>query len=266
MQKLRKIVATATLLTAWGQDGFSNRNTMQEPTARTPQVDCSISPVRGILTENDPQSRLVFTGTAIITKPDEFAQTPYSTNATTSFSLNNGLGWHGVGEGGSVTYIATDQMPTDTRFLLRYRLDQRRVMMMAEPDCDLSCDKSASLAIEISAEHPARMNSRNANAYVVSLGNYSNNERYCGFCISGNINEGPMQELQIVRNNSEDRVDLHFPLGRLGREVAQTQTIERCATFEMERVCITLQGFDRDRREAHVILRVETGCTIVAPQ
>jgi hypothetical protein len=267
MQKIRKAVATFAILNACADSGFSKREPMHEPTGRTPQVDCSISAVRGILNEGDPQSRLVFAGVPITVQRSSY-DTPYWSSATTSFSLNNGLGWHGVAEGRSVTYIATDERPTDMRISLRYRIDERRVMMQAEPDCDLRCNQNASLAIEINLDNPARITSRRQNRYTFSLGNFSNNERYCGgICVLSerSVNDGPVQEFQIVKNNGEDRVDIHFPLARLG-VAAYINEAERCATFGLERVCIMLQGFDINRREAHTILRIETNCTIVTPQ
>lgn len=266
MQKFRKAVATIVLLNSCADNGFSKREPMHEP-GRAPQVDCTIAPVRGILRENDPQSILFFAGVPITVQPSSFPETEYSRNATTGFSLNRGLGWHGVAEGGSVTYIANDERPTDMRVSLRYRVDQTRVMMIAEPNCDLRCTESASLATEISAQHSARMNSRNANTYSVSLGDFSEQEAYChGFCILGNgsINSGAMQEFRIIMNAGEDRVDAHFPIGRIG--IRQYEPLEGCWAFGSEKVCMRLQGYDAQRREAHVILRVETECTIVAPQ
>ncbi len=267
MVKLRKFALISAIAAASCSD-FSNRNPIQEPGIRPPQVDCTIPKVRGILTEGNPQSRLIFAGVPITVQRSSFYETAYSSNATTSFSLNNGLGWHGVGEGSSVTYIATDERPTDMRVSLRYRVNETQVLMQSEPDCDLRCNQTRSLAVVISPGENATITNPRNETYRVSLGEFSENERYCrGICVISPqaINEGPMQEFRIIKgDNQQDRWDIHFGIRRLN--APEYGVSERCVEFEMEKVCIRLQNFDQNRRAAQVIMRIESDCSLSVPQ
>lgn len=267
MQKLRRGIATIALLNACADGNFSNKVPMQEPMQRPPQVDCTLPIVRGILREGDPQSRLVFAGVPITVQRNSFGNTPYLSNATTSFSLNNGLGWHGVGEGSYITYIAQNDRPSDMRISLRYRVNESQVMMQAEPDCDLRCSRPVSLAAVISPNEGATIRNQTRSAYQVNLGEFSATENYCmGICIisEGVPTRGPYQEFRIIEEgNPENRWDVHFKIGLVN--FYPDRPMEGCVNFDLERVCIRLQSFDLSRRVAQVILRVESDCTIVTP-
>ncbi len=222
---------------------------------------CESEPIRGTLAEGNPSSILNSDLLRLIVKGNDDQERFGPGPTSTDISLNMGIGWHGVSEGGNVVYSPFIDRGNDASFSIsfRYRIDAAHVVMQMEQWCNRACTDTYTLAGFAGISQPLIVSdSRTGLSYQIRHGEYNPDITYCrGWCIEGRINRGSELELQIQSTTDPtDRWDIHFPLAR-----DDPFSRRQCREFLSANVCVRMQGYDTNLHQVQVQVAIGTNCT-----